>query len=62
MYTLRSVKGIGCALSQRIKRMESEFQLEFAALVFQSHSEIMQGSNFNTTCRTFGNIFTATLW
>ncbi len=28
-------------LSQRIKRMESEFQLEFAALVFQSHSEIM---------------------
>ncbi len=29
------------ALSQRIKRMESEFQLEFATLVFQSHSEIM---------------------
>ncbi len=28
-------------LSQRIKRMELEFQLEFAALVFQSHSEIM---------------------
>ncbi len=28
-------------LSQRIKRMESEFQLKFAALVFQSHSEIM---------------------
>ena len=29
------------ALYQRIKRMESEFQFEFAALVFQSHSEIM---------------------
>ncbi len=29
------------ALSQLIKRMESEIQLEFAALVFQSHSEIM---------------------
>ena len=28
-------------LSQRIKRMELEFQLEFAALVFQSHSELM---------------------
>ncbi len=28
-------------LSRQIKRMGSEFQLEFAALVFQSHSEIM---------------------
>ena len=28
-------------LSQWIKRMESEFQLEFGALVFQSNSEIM---------------------
>ena len=29
------------ALSQQIKRMESEFQHELAALVFQSYSEIM---------------------
>ena len=28
-------------LLRRIERMESEFQVKLAALVFQSHSEIM---------------------
>ncbi len=32
---------LSCTLSHRIERMESVFQLEFAAFVFQSYSEIM---------------------
>ncbi len=42
-YNATDCAKVSCCitLSERIKRMESEFQLKFAALVFQSHSEIM---------------------
>ena len=52
-------------LSQQIERMESEFQLQLAVLVFQSHSEIMMKMiqlRFSQTTKYSALVFQLSNW